>query len=231
MAGFSENSNKSMIWDMLVENGTFNKLTNEQKPEITARFDKIVQEINSSEPNETLINKNKSLILKITEVANTIFNSSQTTKHVPITSSEIMNIRQEQFTDSLKSKQNEFDTFMKRETPSDIDFSDKLDEPIGNLDSMMSQAMATREIDMNTNFPPPPPPPKNSPKSTSNKFVTNLVIGEPLDISGYPIKIEAPESIQFKTIIEQLTAIQDRQAEIMNKLTDLNTDVSFKDSK
>ena len=229
MAGFSENSNKSMIWNMLVENGTFNKLTNEQKPEITARFDKIVQEINSSEPNETLINKNKSLILKITEVANTIFNSSQTTKHVPITSSEIMNIRQEQFTDSLKSKQNEFDTFMKRETPTDIDFSDKLDEPIGNLDSMMSQAMATREIDMNTNFPPPPP--KNSPKSTSNKFVTNLVIGEPLDISGYPIKIEAPESIQFKTIIEQLTAIQDRQAEIMNKLTDLNTDVSFKDSK
>ena len=95
MAGFAENSNKSMIWNMLLENGTFNKLTNEQKPQITENFDKIVGEINSAEPNETLVNKNKSLILKITEVANTMYNSSPMTKSTPITSSQIINLRQE----------------------------------------------------------------------------------------------------------------------------------------
>ena len=229
MAGFAENSNKSMIWNMLLENGTFNKLTNEQKPQITANFDKIVGEINSSEPNETLVNKNKSLILKITEVANTMYNSSPMTKSNPITSSEIINLRQEQFSDSLKNKQSEFDTFMKRETPSDIDFSDKLDQPIGNLDSMMSQAMATREIDMNMNFQPPPP--KNTPQSSSNKFVTNLVIGDNVDISSDPIKIETTESHQLKTILERLNVIQNNQDKIMNQLTTLNGDEVFKDSK
>jgi hypothetical protein len=229
MAGFAENSNKSMIWNMLLENGTFNKLTNEQKPQITENFDKIVGEINSAEPNETLVNKNKSLILKITEVANTMYNSSPMTKSTPITSSEIINLRQEQFSDSLKNKQTEFDTFMKRETPSDIDFSDKLDQPIGNLDSMMSQAMASREIDMNMNFPPPPP--KNTPQASSNKFVTNLVIGDTVDISSEPIKIETAESLQLKTILERLNVIQNNQDKIMNQLTTLNGDELFKDSK
>lgn len=229
MAGFAENSNKSMIWNMLLENGTFNKLTNEQKPQIIANFDKIVGEINSMEPNETLVNKNKSLILKITEVANTMFNSSPMTKSTPITSSEIINHRQEQFSNSLKNKQTEFDTFMKRETPSDIDFSDKLDQPIGNLDSMMSQAMASREIDMNIDFPPPPP--KNTPQASSNKFVTNLVIGDNVDISSESIKIETIESLQLKTILERLNVIQNNQDKIMNQLTTLNGDVLFKDTK
>lgn len=229
MAGFAENSNKSMIWNMLLENGTFNKLTNEQKPQITENFDKIVGEINSAEPNETLVNKNKRLILKITEVANTMYNSSPMTKSTPITSSEIINLRQEQFSDSLKNKQTEFDTFMKRETPSDIDFSDKLDQPIGNLDSMMSQAMANREIDMNMNFPPPPP--KNTPQASSNKFVTNLVIGDTVDISSEPIRIETAESLQLKTILERLNVIQNNQDKIMNQLTTLNGDELFKDSK
>lgn len=220
MAGFAENHNKGMIWNMLLENGTFNKLTNEQKPQITAKFDEIVLEINSAEPNETLINKNKSLILKITEVANTIYNSSPTTKSTPITSSEIINHRQEQFSDSLKNKQSEFDTFMKRETPSDIDFSDKLDEPIRNLDTMMSKAMASREIDMNSNFPPPPQPKTN--KSSTNNFVTNLVIGGSVDISNEPIKIETSESLNLKTIIHKLTAIQETQDNIMKQLTTLN---------
>lgn len=223
MAGFAENSNKSMIWNMLLENGTFNKLTNEQKPQITDNFDKIVREINSTEPNETLVNKNKSLILKITEVTNTMYNSSPITKTEPITSSEIIGLRREQFSDSLKNKQSEFDTFMKRETPSDIDFSDKLDEPIKNLDSMMSQAMASREIDMNSTFPPPPP--QKTSKSSSNNFVTNLVIGGSVDISSEPIKIETSESHNLKTIIHQLTTIQDSQEKIMDQLTTLNGDI------
>lgn len=223
MAGFAENSNKSMIWNMLLENGTFNKLTNEQKPQITENFDKIVREINSTEPNETLVNKNKSLILKITEVTNTMYNSSPITKTEPITSSEIIGLRREQFSDSLKNKQSEFDTFMKRETPSDIDFSDKLDEPIRNLDSMMSQAMASREIDMNSTFPPPPPQKTN--KSSSNNFVTNLVIGGSVDISNEPIKIETSESLNLKTIIHKLTAIQETQDNIMKQLTTLNMDI------
>ena len=223
MAGFAENSNKSMIWNMLLENGTFNKLTNEQKPQITENFDKIVGEINSTEPNETLVNKNKSLILKITEVANTMYNSSPITKSEAITSSEIIGLRREQFSDSLKNKQSEFDTFMKRETPSDIDFSDKLDEPIRNLDSMMSQAMASREIDINSTFPPPPP--QKTTKSSSNNFVTNLVIGGSVDISSEPITIETTESLNLKTIIHKLTTIQDSQEKIMNMLTTLNGDI------
>ena len=152
-----------------------------------------------------------------------MYNSSPITKTEPITSSEIIGLRREQFSDSLKNKQSEFDTFMKRETPSDIDFSDKLDEPIKNLDSMMSQAMASREIDMNSTFPPPPP--QKTSKSSSNNFVTNLVIGGSVDISSEPIKIETSESHNLKTIIHQLTTIQESQEKIMNMLTTLNGEI------
>jgi hypothetical protein len=94
---------------------------------------------------------------------------------------------------------------------------------------MMSQAMASREIDMNMNFPPPPP--KNTPQASSNKFVTNLVIGDNVDISSEPIRIETAESLQLKTILERLNLIQNNQDKIMNQLTTLNGDELFKDSK
>jgi hypothetical protein len=223
MALFNENSNKHLIWNMLLQNGTFNKLTNEQKPHITKKFDEIVEEISVSEPHETLVNKNKQLILKVTEETNTLYNSTPRDKKTPITSAEIINMRQEEFTDTLKSKQSEFDTFMTRPIPNDIDFSDKVDQPIGNsLDTMMSQAMANREIDLNTNFPAPKP--KTRQQSTNN-FVTNLVIGDQIDISSDPIKVESHENVLIASMVERLSALEETQKNMIEQLNTIYTHI------
>ena len=221
MALFNDKSNKYLVWNILLQNGTFNKLTNEQKPHITKRFDKLVEEISLSDPHETLINKNKQLILKVTEETNTIYNSISRNKVQPITSAEIINMRQEEFTDSLKNKQNEFDTFMKHPAPNDIGFSDKVDEPIGkNLDSMMSQAMANREIDLNTNFPTPK---SKTRQSSTNNFITTLAIGDYVDISPAPIKLETGENILITSMIEKLSALEERQQNMIEKLNTIYT--------
>ena len=223
MASFNDNSNKHLIWNMLLQNGTFNKLTNEQKPHITKKFDEIVKEISLSEPHETLVNKNKQLILKVTEETNTLYNSTPRDKKTPITSAEIINMRQEEFTDTLKSKQSEFDTFMTRPIPNDIDFSDKVDQPIGNsLDTMMSQAMANREIDLNTNFPTPKP--KTRQQSTNN-FVTNLVIGDQIDISSDPIKVESHENVLIASMVERLSALEETQKNMIEQLNTIYTHI------
>jgi hypothetical protein len=223
MSLFTDNSNKHLIWNMLLDNGTFNKLTNEQKPHITKRFDEIVAEISLSDPLETLVNKNKQLILKLTEEANTLYNSTTRDKKPPITSEEIINIRQEEFSDGLKNKQSEFDTFMNRPPPNDIDFSDKVDMPIGNnLDSMMTQAMANREIDLNTNFPPTQ---SKIRQPSTNRFVTNLVIGDSVDISGTPIKVETDENIIIASIVERLSVLEDTQQKILEQLNTKYTSI------
>lgn len=224
MALFNENSNKHLIWNMLLQNGTFNKLTNEQKPHITKKFDEIVEEISISEPHETLVNKNKQLILKVTEETNTLYNSTPRDKTPPITAAEIINKRQEEFTETLKSKQSEFDMFMTHPTPNDIDFSDKVDQPIGNsLDTMMSQAMANREIDLNTNFPAPKPPKTTQP--STNNFVTNLVIGDSIDISSAPIKVEPRENVLIASLVERLTTLEETQKNMIEQLNTIYTHI------
>ena len=225
MNNFISESNKKLIWNILEQNGTFNKLTQEQKNEVASRFNNIVNEIENTDSKETTINKNKSLILKITEVSNTLYNSTiHAQSQVPITSQDIADVRQTQFTDSLKAKQDEFNTFMKKETPDEINFSDKLDKPIGSeLDSMLSDAMARREMDLNS-FPKPPD--VNKQTTTTNSFVPNLVIGQTVDISNESIKIEKMDNHinnneHLNLILNKLNSIEESQIKIASQLTNI----------
>ena len=225
MSNFISESNKKLIWNILEQNGTFNRLSQEQKNEVSSRFNNIVNEIEMTDSKETIMNKNKNLILKITEVSNTLYNSTiNTQSSIPITSQDIADVRQTQFTDSLKAKQDEFNTFMKKETPDEINFSDKLDRPIGSeLDSMLSDAMARREMDLNS-FPKPPEASKQT--TTTNSFIPNLVIGQTVDISNESIKIEKVDNLvnhseQLNLIINKLNSIEETQIKLASQLTNI----------
>ena len=112
---------------------------------------------------------------------------------------------------------------MNRPPPNDIDFSDKVDMPIGNnLDSMMTQAMANREIDLNTNFPPTQ---SKIRQPSTNRFVTNLVIGDSVDISGTPIKVETDENIIIASIVERLSVLEETQQKILEQLNTKYTSI------
>tara|TARA_Y100000994_G_scaffold140111_1_gene114886 strand:- start:631 stop:1371 length:741 start_codon:yes stop_codon:yes gene_type:complete len=227
MTTFTSESNKQLIWNILEQNGTFNKLTHEHKSDIKERFNSIVYELDKTDMNETIINKNKNLILKITEVSNTLYNSSVNTKPNPITSKDIIDMRQSQFSDNLKAKQEEFDTFMKQKTPDEINFSDTLDKPIGSeLDSMLSDAMARREMDLN-NFPKPTE--KNKSNTATNNFVPNLVIGQSIDISNESIKIENTDfkyTNQLNLILDKLNSLEASQIKIASQLTTIYSHIT-----
>ena len=225
MSNFISESNKKLLWNILEENGTFNKLTYDQKNVVLKQFNSIVNEIETTDSKESIINKNKNLILKITEVSNTIYNSTINTRSInPITSQDIADMRQTEFTDSLKAKQDEFNTFMKKETPDEINFSDKLDKPIGSeLDSMLSDAMSRREIDLNS-FPKHAG--VNKQTTTTNNFVPNLVIGQTVDISNESIKIKNVDNYvnnieQLNLIMNKLNTIEETQIKLSSQLANI----------
>ena len=64
---------------------------------------------------------------------------------------KIRHKKDDKFTLKLKSKQEEFDNFMKKPDPNAIDFSLKYDEPKQNLDKLMNQSLADRERITNYN--------------------------------------------------------------------------------
>ena len=52
---------------------------------------------------------------------------------------------QKKFTIKLKSKQEEFNSLIKKPDPQSVDFSDKYDDEPQNLDVLMNQSLSDRE--------------------------------------------------------------------------------------
>ena len=166
--------NKMFIWKLLVDNGSFNKLADEQIQKIYSNYDSIVANINEDHKQEQLVEKNKKLIYKINENINTLYNSSNIAKHDPITAEEIITKRQEQFNNNLNTKKQEFDTLMKYEKPEEIDFADKKEDPIKNINTVLASAISDRENDLKIDY-------FTSNNENANKFIT---IGENIDLSN-----------------------------------------------
>ena len=68
---------------------------------------------------------------------------------IPVTAAEAANRRSELFNKDLDNKQKDFNNLINANKPSEIDFSDKHDSPIGSeMDDMLAQAIAKREREL-----------------------------------------------------------------------------------
>ena len=212
--------NKMFIWKLLVDNGSFNKLTDEQIKKIYNKYDSIVANINEDHKQEPLVEKNKKLIYKINENINTLYNSSNISTQEPITAEEIITKRQEQFNNNLNTKRQEFDTLINYKKPEEIDFADKKEEPIKNINTVLSTVISDRENDLKIDY-------STSNNQNTNKFIT---IGENIDLSNENINTITnnmnPNNLQI--ILDKISTIENVQNKILEQILDLTQSIHKK---
>ena len=205
--------NKMFIWKLLVDNGSFNKLSKEQIEEIYKKYDSIVNNVNKDSKDDNLVDKNKKLIYTLNENINTLYNS-HTTSREAITSEEIIQKRQEQFNDNLTSKRQEFDNLMNINKPNEIDFMDKEELPIADMDSKLSSVISSRAQDLKIDYT----------KFDNQKTNTFITIGESIDMSNENVKtITKDNSESTLNKLNELEIKQDIILKKLNKIYDLLT--------
>jgi len=150
MSDFSSNENKGMMWQLLYEQGAFNNISNRYINNIKGDFDKIVNVI-STKRELDLTSKNK---LLLTEIVKYLEQYKENSRHVTRPLEEV----QIKMDKDLKEKEKEFIELIKRPSPAEIDFTEKIDEPLkeSSINSMLNKMIAEREIEINNIIPSPP---------------------------------------------------------------------------
>jgi len=141
---FNTPQNKGFLWNLLFENGAFNEISKNHVAAVRTAFETKIKNIETQmSPEDTLVTLNKKILEEITHELIKY-------KNVPITSSEVSNHKQKQFSKNVDNKQQEFNQLMNQSKPKEISFSDKLDEPIGSeMDSMVADVLKRREQELN----------------------------------------------------------------------------------
>ena len=165
---FTNNKNKELLWGLLIEQKSFNGIDTKYKSNIELVFERTIKIIDTNLKNELLFNKNKEVIKEMVVYLNTLRRplQSQVAQQTNIqnyTYDEIHKAKLDRFDNELKQKQKEFDSIIKKDAPNSIDFSDKMDEKIGDkMDLLISQTITMRENQLkeilNENTPNNPTP-------------------------------------------------------------------------
>jgi hypothetical protein len=156
MQQFDTKENKGLIWHLMNESGIFNGIQNEYLDNVKRDFEnKIVGIKMSIQPKDTLTLLNKRVLSEMmvdmgkykNVYGNT--NSSNTNGSV-YTAKDVSSQRQKLLTDNFEKKKDEFTSLIGNKPPASIDFSDKLDQPIGSeIENMLAATIARRENELN----------------------------------------------------------------------------------
>lgn len=155
---FLSKNNVQLIWEILIDEDIFKNRTKDIITNIQISFNKIIKDFYDSEKNKysDLMNMNKQFIKIILNYINKYFPLKQNTtsiSNIPyqnnslITSEDIQQNRISQFEKELSIKQQEFTNAITLPVPPTPNFSDKLDEPIGEIGLAIKQMMAQRKYD------------------------------------------------------------------------------------
>ena len=151
MADFTGNENKGIIWDILVEQKIFENVESKHKYEIKDIFEQTILITEKQGRGLSLIEKNKEVIKTMVIKLDTFKKQLLNKPPVPrqYTNDELHKERQSAFERELKRKQTEFDG-LTRTAPEKIDFSDIVDEKIGDkMDMLLAETIASRERQLN----------------------------------------------------------------------------------
>ena len=167
---FIQTQNIEMIWDVLLdEAGSFIMKNNgHYEQAIKSQFMTIIKNFYDHEKKSglPLLGMNKKIVailvnewipmLKTQEQKIRSPEVPQQKQQQPIsesltlvTAEEIQNNRKTQFEKELNIKRNEFQGAMTAKTPPIIDFKDKQDEPIGEMEKLIAETIAQRNFEIN----------------------------------------------------------------------------------
>jgi len=152
---YISNDNKGLLWGILQESNIFDGINNSEFDKTKHIFENTIYNINLNNPNDSLIDKNKTtieeMIVKITKQKK-ITNNSKI--KVVYKADNLKQERLNEFNTKLQKYQEENSSFGKANKPEEIAFTDNTnneDKPIGDeMDRLISERMASRERELET---------------------------------------------------------------------------------
>jgi hypothetical protein len=159
---FLKKENLKTLWDVLSEVDIFKFLSKNKQNKISEIFSNNIQSFyeNEKEKNINLLDLNKKYILLILNYIRVNFSeispnkikilNEETSNNDLITYEEIHNEKISKFEHNLKIKQEEFNNAIKLKIPETPNFSEKIDEPISEMDKMIEEIQAKRNYDILT---------------------------------------------------------------------------------
>ena len=221
---FLTDSNKETLWDVMYQNGFFNNI-NKDPTDIRKYFETQMNTIENSNSNLSLVEKNKNILLIMKTYLD---NNKKTQQQEIITAEQIIKQRQDNFTNNLNRKQQEFDDIIKKPIPKDINFTDENEESNENIDNLLEKAIKNRENQLNMVIN------NNNNNSNKNSNVNLINIGNTID----NINNEHIELIETETEMEilnkdnklllQIDKKNDIIIDLLNKIQNLINDKDVK---
>lgn len=139
---FISMKNKGMLWELMSnESPEFKKNVRSNFNEIQKNFESCINrtaELNSS---QNLLMMNKMFIENMN-------NKLTDSKTAPVLAKDIQSSRVEKLNNDFDNKKRELDSYMKKDTPNEIDFSLGNDDPIKNVDDILNKKIAERKYDI-----------------------------------------------------------------------------------
>ena len=155
---FNTTNNKAFLWKLMYDNGLFKNLDDKYAKEVHTYFDLKMNYIdNNKKGNDTLITLNKKAISEMMndiKIKFPLHNTSSShssplnkvelpiptmTPKSSITSQDLLQDRQNSFTQQLKNVKNDFESLMNLKKPEIIDFTDKIDDFLVKKDTKNSK--------------------------------------------------------------------------------------------
>ena len=113
----NNNKNKAYLWEKCITLGIFENIHKDMAPRIQSTFENVIEGFANRKENIDILNQE--CIIKIKE--------------------EIGKLN------TFEERQKEYDTLLNKAPPVKIDFSDKVDEPIQNIESLVERTQNNRQ--------------------------------------------------------------------------------------
>ena len=167
MSAFDTKENKGLIWNIMNDSGVFKGIPDVYIDQVKRDFENKIISIKSNiQQKDTLTLLNKRVLSEMmsdmakyrtssssaaaTAASLALAPSSYSAVPAIVTSKDVSTQRQQQFKDGFDKKKEEFTSMFGNKPPSTIDFSDKLDKPIGSeMEDMLAATIARRNNDLN----------------------------------------------------------------------------------
>lgn len=188
MNTFNSNENKGMLWQLLYEQGAFNNIENDYINNIKGDFEKFINNINYK--NELgLKDQNKLLLSEMINYLSKYKNNISLNNVVNKPLQEV----QVKLDKDLKEKEKEFIQLIKKPSPEEIDFTEKIDQPMNesNVNLLLNKMIAEREIEIENIMP-------ERKNSTNEKDINKESINNNLLLQKEEIQKDTPNKLNQK---------------------------------
>jgi hypothetical protein len=172
------NKNKAELWEKCINLGIFENIHKDMSPRIQSTFENVIEGFSNRKENIDILNQE--CIHKIKE--------------------EISKLN------TFEERQKEYDTLLNKAPPTKIDFSDKVDEPIQNIESLVERTQHNRQEIF-----------KQLPPSNTKTLDATTLDAKPIDAKP----IESRSSEQLAQIIKTQNNILIKILETQHKILEI----------